>query len=110
MGKGRLQPMYAKTRTWGTRPGGKACAEARDLPPNLRMTTCLAWVAKAGGSLGAGAKQGPAFASVVSEQIDVEEGQGSLVGRVHDVRGKDVAFAGVDLDFAGEVSELAETH
>ena len=48
------------------------------------------------------------FALVVCEQIDAEEGQGSLVGRVHDVRSEDVAFASIDLDFAGEVSELAE--
>jgi hypothetical protein len=45
----------------------------------------------------------------ISMQVDAEEGQGSLVGGVHDVRSKDVAFAGIDLDFAGEVSELAET-
>jgi hypothetical protein len=45
-----------------------------------------------------------------SVQIDAEEGQGTLVGGVHDVCTKDVAFAGIDLDFAGEVSELAETY
>ena len=49
------------------------------------------------------------FASVVCKQIDTEEGQGSLVCGVHYVRSEDVAFAGIDLDFAGEVSELAET-
>ena len=48
-------------------------------------------------------------ALVVCKQIDAEEGQGALVRRVHDVRSKDVAFTGIDLDFAGEVSELAET-
>jgi hypothetical protein len=26
-----VQPMYAKARTWGTRPGREACEEARDL-------------------------------------------------------------------------------
>src|ERR1700735_3806583 len=29
-----VQPMYAKTRTWGTRPGGKACWKAKDLLHN----------------------------------------------------------------------------
>ena len=33
-----FQPMYAKTRTWGTRPGGNAGEEARDLWHNQRMT------------------------------------------------------------------------
>lgn len=42
-------------------------------------------------------------------QIDAEEGQGSLVGGLHDVIAEDVAFAGIDFDFAGEVFELAET-
>jgi hypothetical protein len=36
--KARVQPMYAKTRTWGTRPGGKTGEEARDLAHNQRMT------------------------------------------------------------------------
>jgi hypothetical protein len=33
-----VQPMYAKTRTWGTRPGGKACEEEIELSPKQRMT------------------------------------------------------------------------
>ena len=44
-----------------------------------------------------------------SVQVDAEEGQGSLVGGVHDMSTKDVTLAGIDFDFAGEVSELAET-
>ena len=28
-------------RTWGTRPGGKACEQARDLSPNQRMALTL---------------------------------------------------------------------
>jgi hypothetical protein len=43
-----------------------------------------------------------------SVQIDAEEGQGTLVGGVHDVGAKNMALAGEDLDFAGEVPELAE--
>jgi hypothetical protein len=35
--RGRVQPMYAKARTWGTRPGGKAGEEARDLSHNQRF-------------------------------------------------------------------------
>jgi hypothetical protein len=27
--KGRVQPMYAKARTWGTRPGGKGLVGSR---------------------------------------------------------------------------------
>ena len=43
-----------------------------------------------------------------SVQIDAEEGQGALVGGVCDVGAKNMALAGIDLDFAGEVPELAE--
>src|ERR1700733_3881995 len=32
-------------RTWGTRPGGEACEQARDLSHNQRMTLTSAWVA-----------------------------------------------------------------
>jgi hypothetical protein len=44
----------------------------------------------------------------ISVQIDAEEGQGALVGGVHDMTTEDVALACINLDFAGEVSELAE--
>jgi hypothetical protein len=43
-----------------------------------------------------------------SVQVDAKEGQGTLVGGVHDVGAKNMALAGKDLDFAGEVSEFAE--
>ena len=37
-------------------------------------------------------------------QVGLEEGEDALVGDLGDVGGEKVALAGVDLDFAGEIS------
>jgi hypothetical protein len=39
-------PPSLAPRTWGTRPGGKACEDARDLSHSQRMTLTSAWLAK----------------------------------------------------------------
>ena len=41
-------------------------------------------------------------------EVGSKEGQGALVGGVHDVAAENVVLACVNLDFAGEISELAE--
>jgi hypothetical protein len=45
--EGRLQPMYAKTRTWGTRPRGKAWWQARkaedEMTSNPRNRALAQW-------------------------------------------------------------------
>src|ERR1700733_6931268 len=40
--KGRLQPMYAKTRTWGTRPGAKAGWQAGKAADGMTANTRIA--------------------------------------------------------------------
>jgi hypothetical protein len=39
---GRVQPMYAKARTWGTRPGGKAWWQADKAVDEITVNPKLA--------------------------------------------------------------------